>query len=131
MKLVELFETKKDMHELVKEFMKDAEKNMRGWFGTGTFDKLCSEAGNCAMVSEQFVDWLEQKGVDAKTVTGHVATNPAWPKRAGVTPGSEDDAHTVVAIDGTVVDFTARQFDPNASFPRFTSITQFRDEWEN
>ncbi len=129
MKVQELFDSKLDIRELVEEFMKAAEKNVRRWFGSGTFDEICSEAGNCAMVSEQFSDWLHEKGVGAKTVTVHMAKNKAWPKRAGVTPGSEDDAHTAVVIDNTVVDLTARQFDSSLPYPRVISLDKFRSEW--
>jgi len=128
-KISELIESKRDPHTLAKEFMADAEKNVREWFGTGTFSDICHEAGNCAMVSEQFIKWLKERDIGAKSVTVHVAKNKAWAKRAGITPGSEDDAHTAVVIDNTVVDFTARQFDSSLPYPRIISLDKFRSEW--
>ncbi len=131
MRLVDLFETKQDLHELATEFMKDAAKNMKNWFGTGTFDALCSEAGNCAMVSEQFIDWLHEKGIGAKSLTVYMAKNPMWAKRAGVTSGSGDDAHTAVLVGDMVVDFTVRQFDPKLPYPRIIPMHAFKDEWHH
>lgn len=130
MKLTELFESKESVRDLAHEFIKDAEKNVSDWFGSGTFDEICTEPGNCAMVSEQFVDWMHEKGLNASMMSGHVATNPDWAKRAGVRAGTDADAHTVAVVDDTVVDFTARQFDPKAPFPKLTTVSQFESEWK-
>lgn len=129
MKISDLIESKRDVHTLAKEFMDTAEKNVHEWFGTGTFSEICHETGNCAMVSEQFIKWLKENGVDAKSITVHIAKNPTWSKRAGVTSGSEDDAHTAVLVGDNVIDFTARQFDPSLPFPRIIPLAVFKSEW--
>lgn len=129
MKISELIESKRDTHTLAKEFMADAEKNVREWFGTGTFSEICHEAGNCAMVSEQFIKWLKERDIGAKSMTVHVAKNPAWAKRAGVVSGSESDAHTAVLVGNNIIDFTARQFDPSLPFPRIIPLAVFKSEW--
>jgi hypothetical protein len=126
-----LSETGVNVKQLAKEFVADAEEHTSKWFGSGTFDEICSEPGNCAMVSSQFVDWLSEKKIKAKTLTRLVAKNPEWARHAHVTPGSEDDAHTVVVIGDKVVDFTARQFDHSLPRVRVTSVPEFEAEWQH
>jgi hypothetical protein len=90
---------------------------------------VCSEPGNCAMVSDHLASWLAERGVAARLVTGHEAVDPAWAARAGVRPGSEEDAHTAVRVGGWVVDLTARQFDPRAPLPRVEPLAAWAAEW--
>lgn len=122
-----------NVEELVDEYielMKDP-KVVREKFGTGTFNEICEEAGNCAMVSEDLVNWLDVQGVSAKTYTAFYAKNPAWTKHAKIRPRTEEDAHTVVKVGNKIIDLTARQFDPKLLFPRIISLSQFNSEWEN
>ena len=112
-------------------FMSDA-RVVDSEFGSGTFDEICSEPGNCAMVSNHFVEWLRSKKITATTITGIHAKNPEWTKNAHVDPFSDDDTHTVVLIGGNeIVDFTARQFDKRAKFPKIETYSQFKTEWSN
>jgi len=130
MKLQELFEDQTSMKDLAKGSIKDAGTHVRDWFGTGTFTEICNEPGNCAMASEKFIDWLKQKKIKAKSITGSKARDPSWLKRTHIQPGSEDDAHTVALVDGNIIDFTAKQFDSSLPFPRIVPLSTFRDEWE-
>lgn len=113
--------------ELVKEYI--ATVDVADAFGIGTLDEICTEPGNCAMVSEHLCSWLKDRGVAAKPITGYYAVNQSWAVNAGVKPGSDEDAHTVVASGNAVIDLTARQFDDKQPFPKITTIDQFRREW--
>ena len=129
---MKIFELLSDIAKLTAEYIElmSDPKESREAFGDGDFDELCFEPGNCAMISNHFEDWLRSKGVNASAMTGIHAKNPSWAKNAHVTPLSDEDAHTVVLIDGdTVVDLTARQFDKQAKFPKITSYQQFKAEW--
>lgn len=129
MKLSELFESV-ETKALASSFANEAKEHVREWFGTGTFQDICDEPGNCAMVSEKFVSWLHDKNVGAKTLTVFVAKDKSWAKTAGVTSGSEDDAHTAVIVGDNVVDFTARQFDKAFPSIRIVPAAKFKSEWE-
>lgn len=63
-------------------------------------------------------------------LVGIHAVDPTWSKNAHVTPNSDEDAHTVTKIGDTIIDFTARQFDTNAKFPKISTISDFRREWK-
>jgi len=97
-------------------------------FGAG-FDEICHEIGNCSMVSNHFSDWLNDKDISNRIVVGIHAKDIRWPKNAHVTPGSDEDAHTVVLIGNIIVDFTARQFDKSLPFPRVIPFSRFKTEW--
>lgn len=94
-------------------------------------ETICTEPGNCAMVSEDMVKWLRSRGHEAKTITGTGARNKDWLRHAGVNPGSEDDAHTAVLMGDHVVDITARQFDPKAPPVRVYHVDEFRKQWQD
>jgi hypothetical protein len=120
-----------NLKSLVREFIREAESKVHDWFGSGTFDEICTEPGNCAMVSERLSNWLRQRDVDATTITVAYAKNESWAKNAKVRPNTEEDAHTVVLVDGTkVIDLTARQFDPKAPFPKFSTYQELMSEWK-
>ena len=129
MNLSNLFESA-EIQSLAADFVEDAKANVKRWFGSGTFQEICEEPGNCAMVSEQFVSWLRDKNVNATMITVSTAKNPSWAKHAGVLPGSEDDVHTAVIVGSNVVDFTAKQFDKSMPSIRIIPLSKFKSEWE-
>jgi hypothetical protein len=81
-------------------------------------------------VSNHFSDWLDKKKIKSDVMVGIHAVNPTWAFSAHVGPGSDEDAHTVVKIGDKVIDFTARQFDKSADFPKISTMTEFRREWK-
>jgi hypothetical protein len=99
-------------------------------FGNGDFVELCTEPGNCSMISEELYKYLVKNHFPAKLITCYYAMKPSWPKNAGVTPDSDEDAHTAVRVNDYVVDLTAKQFDSSLPMPRIVSLTQFKSEWE-
>lgn len=120
-----------DLQSLAQEYIDSMDKDkVNKVFGTGDMNSICTEPGNCAMVSEHFIDWLGTKGVAAKSITAYEAINKSWAKHARVTSGGDEDAHTAVLVNNKVIDLTARQFDPNAKFPKITSLDQFKSEWK-
>jgi hypothetical protein len=95
-----------------------------------SFDKICSEAGNCSMISNHFYKWLNDRDVKSRVIVGIHAKDPSWPKNINTTPGSNEDAHTVVLIGNIIVDFTAKQFDKSLTFPRVIQFSKFKTEWD-
>lgn len=91
-------------------------------FGTDV-KTICAEPGSCSMISNDFQHWLDEQGVKSRVVTGLKAKDLSWVVNA------EDDAHTVVLIGNTVIDFTARQFDKKFPLPRVISFSKFKSEW--
>lgn len=122
-----LVELSTSLADLVAKYIKTVDVDAA--FGTGTLDEICTDPGNCAMVSEDLAKWLKANGVSAKVITGFDMINPEWAKRAKVRFRSEEDAHTVVAVGNQVIDLTARQFEPTAKFPRIIPLSQFKKEW--
>lgn len=87
-----------------------------------------SEHGNCAMVSETFIDWLDERGIKARFITGAKAVNRAWAKSAARV--GESDGHTAVQVGQMVIDFTAKQFDKSFPIPRIYDVGTFDEEWD-
>jgi hypothetical protein len=132
MKLQEIFESKVPSEaELIKlsdEFKKefDGPKGKKEWGDTLTI--CATEHGNCAMVSDTFIDWLKERGIDSKFIGGEKAVNRKWAesaKRAG-----EGDGHQAVRVGSTVIDWTAKQFDKSFPIPRIYDVGTFDEEWD-
>ena len=129
MKLTELknpseTELKKLGDEFIKEF--GGEKGTKEW--GDTLERLSKENGMCSAISSTFIDWLKDKNISAKFISGETAINRAWndiPKDQ-----DEDDGHTAVQVGMLVIDFTARQFNKSFPFPRITEVGDFDEEWE-
>jgi hypothetical protein len=133
MKIRELFEsshspTYQELVKLANEFKKefDGEKGRKEW--GAPLRELEDENGTCSMVSNTFIDWLNDRGIHSTFITGEAATNRKWndiPKEYG-----EGDGHTAVQVGMYVVDFTARQFDKSFPNPRIIEVGDFDDEWK-
>lgn len=91
---------------------------------------VCSyEPGSCAMVSEELVKFFRKQGITSRTITGLSAKNKAWLANAGVSAGSEDDAHTCVLVGSTVIDLTFGQFVPTAKIVTLSTLDEFKRQW--
>jgi hypothetical protein len=131
MKLSDLFEAKLPTHDELVKLAQEFHDEMDGPTGKrewgATLSDCADEYGNCSMVSNTFIDWLEARGIKGSFISGANATNPKW---AAVAKGPDDpDAHTAVRVGSTVIDFTARQFDKKLPNPRITDVGDFDEEW--
>lgn len=81
-------------------------------------------------VSKQFQAFLMQKRVPSTRVvlvgpkTIFNRPNKRWKKVS-----QKNWIHTVVVVGGIVFDFTYRQFDPMAEYPRVTTLSETKQEW--
>jgi len=130
MKLKELFEIAVNPVALTAQYIKHVNHdNLSQHMFGASFDKICSEAGNCSIISNHFHKWLNDKDVKSRVVVGIHAKDPSWSKNINAAPGSYEDAHTVVLIGNTIVDFTAKQFDKSFLLPRIIPFSKFKTEW--
>lgn len=77
----------------------------------GSFEKPEWAAGMCVEAAESFAAHLNAIGVPAKTLD-------VFYKETGL-------PHTVVSANGTVIDWTYRQFDEHASIPEVWTPAEF------
>lgn len=131
MNFQEFLESAQPIDEIIRGYIRFGE-SPAGIRELGTrLSNAAREAGNCSMVSYSFKDWVAKNHpeVHVRIAVGEGnLTNLRIPVSDD---GSAIDAHTVPLIGMTIIDFTARQFDLRATYPRIFPLSTFRKEWKH
>lgn len=73
---------------------------------------------NCAWVTQQFIKWAKQKGINAKAIYF------VWPEKQD----NSGESHIAPIIDNVIIDFTYRQF--NRNFNDCAKLTPYNNWME-
>ena len=78
----------------------------------------------CHIESDRFIDLLRRHHRKIKVERIYGFKFGEWMGQPVIT-----QAHVAVRYKGIVLDWTARQFDPQAPVPRITTVAEFHQEW--
>jgi hypothetical protein len=86
---------------------------------------------NCLALSGRFAAWLRSRGVLCSMVRA-AGYRGSLDTAAGRWPHADPRSfeHWITVVDGFAIDWTARQFDPEAAWPSVTPVADLRAAWE-
>lgn len=100
------------------------------------FPRLTTKGGSfgkCKFMSYELSLYLRRRGIKAKLIHVQHVKSAEFRKTAHsawVEKKPSDWSHYVVQVGAQYIDLTARQFDSNLEFPRYSTKSQLAAEWE-